>query len=164
MAEYNDDFIPDRNEYENETALATTANTVQITSFSDVLMTDVTEQGYWASFPVETMEDKKRLFSARNDNLLLKDHMGEVLPLVGIVLDTQVINDPAVGAKTVPCVHLICEDGNIYQSASTGVVQKACEIISSFGMPDTWGGPLDVACKETTTAKGFRYKFLSVVE
>lgn len=148
---------------EEETAIAPINTTGTIVSFSDTLMQDVTEQGYWASFPVSTMEDKKVLYSARNDNELLKDHMGEVLPLVGIVIDTQVINDPTVGAKTVPCVHLICEDGKVYQSSSSGVVRSACEIISSFGMPDTWGEALGVACKETTTAKGFRFKYLAVV-
>lgn len=152
--------------YENpteETAIAPINATGTIVSFSDTLMQDVTEQGYWASFPVETMEDKKVLYSARNDNELLKDHMGEVLPLVGIVIDTQVINDPTVGAKTVPCVHLITEGGTVYQSASGGVVRSACEIISSFGMPETWGEALEVACKETTTAKGYRFKYLAVV-
>lgn len=134
-----------------------------IVSFSDTLMQDVTEQGYWASFPVSTMEDKKVLYSARNDNELLKDYMGVVLQLVGLVIDTQVINDPTVGAKTVPCVHLITESGTVYQSASGGVVRSACEIISSFGMPETWGEPLDVVCKETSTAKGYRFKYLAVV-
>ena len=109
------------------------------------------------------MEDKKRLFSARNDNEMLKDHMGEVIPLVGIVLDTVVISDATVGAKNVPCAHLISDDGTVFQSASSGVVKSACDIISNFGMPDTWGGPLDIACKETTTQKGFRYKFLATV-
>lgn len=146
-----------------ETALAQ-SRPMQITTFADNLMQDVTEQGYWASFPVESMDDKKRLFAARNDNELLRDHMGEVIKLVDIVLDTQVINDVQFGARSVGCVHLIADDGTVYQSTSTGVVNKACDIISNFGMPDTWGGPLEVECKETTTQRGYRYKYLAVVD
>lgn len=146
-----------------ETALAQAAP-VGITTFADTLMQDVTEQGYWASFPVETMDDKKKLFAARNDNELLRDHMGEVIDLVNIVIDTQVINDVNFGPRSVACVHLIAEDGTIYQSTSTGVVNKACDLISNFGMPDTWNGPLSVVCKETTTAKGYRYKYLGLAE
>ena len=61
MADYIEN---DMETIENETALATYGTPGQIASFSDALMTDVTEQGYWASFPVETMEDKKVLFAA----------------------------------------------------------------------------------------------------
>ena len=148
---------------QEETAIVAQSNN-QIMSFADTLMTDVTEQGYWASFPVVTMEDKKILYSARNDNELLRDHMGEEIDLAGIVLDTQVINDATVGAKTVPCVHLIATNGKVYQSASSGVVNSACDIISNFGTPDTWGDEtVTVVCKETTTNNGFRYKFLAVV-
>ena len=135
----------------------------QIVTFADNLMSDVTEQGYWASFPVVTMDDKKRLYMARNDNLLLKDYMGVSIELVDVVIDTQVINDPNFGAKKVPCVHLIAKDGKVYQSASSGVVNTACDIISTFGMPDSWGEPLEVVCKETDTKNGFRYKYLTVL-
>lgn len=136
----------------------------QIVSFTDNLMTDVSEQGYWASFPVVTMEEKKMLYTARHDNELLKDHMGEEIELAGIVLDTQVINDAMVGAKTVPCVHLIARNGKVYQSASRGVVTTACDIISDFGNPDTWGDEVvKVVCKETTTNAGNRYKYLAVL-
>lgn len=140
------------------------AQPARITSFADNLMVDVTEQGYWASFKVETMDDKKVLFAARNDNAMLKDHMGEVIDLVGVVIDTKTINDAQVGAKTVPCVHLIDASGKVYQSASTGVVNSACDIMSTFGMPDTWGDePLQVVCKETTTNSGNRFKYLGLV-
>lgn len=147
-----------------ETAIVSQAAGGQIVSFTDNLMTDVSEQGYWASFPVVTMEDKKMLYTARHDNELLKDHMGEEIELAGIVLDTQVINDAMVGAKTVPCVHLIARDGKVYQSASRGVVTTACDIISDFGNPDTWGDEVvKVVCKETTTNAGNRYKYLAVL-
>lgn len=150
---------------EESKEITTTTNTTgAIQSFADVLMQDVTEQGYYATFAVETMDDKKVLYAARNDNELLRDHMGEVIEVVQFVIDTQKISDPEVGAKTVPCVHIIAEDGTCYQSASTGVVDSVCKIISTFGMPDTWGAPLRVACKETTTNNGFRYKYLQVLQ
>lgn len=146
-----------------ETAITATANDQNaMMTFSDALMQDVCEQGYWASFPVETMEDRKVLFSAREDNLLLKDHMGEVIPLVGVVIDTVEVNGES-GLKSIPCVHLIAEDGNVYQSVSSGVLKTTCKLISSFGNPSTWTEPIDVVCKETTTAKGFRYKYLGIV-
>lgn len=150
-----------------ETMEITTQNTElasnTVTSFKDNLFTEMREQGYWASFAVETMEDKKNLYRARNDNELLKDHMDEPIAIAGIVLDTVQINDEQVGAKTVPCVHIIDITGRVFQSSSSGVVTSACDIISSFGMPDTWDEPLQVACHETNTAKGYRYKYLALV-
>lgn len=147
-----------------ETAEIITTNSGAIQSFSDTLMADVTEQGYYATFKIETMEDKKILYAARNDNELLRDHMGEVIEVAQFVIDTQKINDAEFGSKTVPCLHIIATDGTCYQSASSGVVESACKIISTFGMPDTWDEPINVACKETTTNNGFRYKFLQVLQ
>ena len=134
-----------------------------IASFSDTLMSDVTEQGYWASFPVVTMDDKKKLYIAKNDNELLKDYMGIDLELVDLVFDIRQISDPQMGAKNVPCVHLICNDDKAYQSTSSGVVNFACEIVATFGMPDTWDAPIKFRCEETNTNSGYRYKFLKVL-
>lgn len=134
-----------------------------IASFKDDIMSDVRDQGYYATFPVETMEDKKLLYRARNDNEMLKDVGDNVINLVGLVLDTAQINDEQVGAKTVPTVHLIDESGRVFQSSSSGVVTSSIKIISSFGMPETWDEALQIVCKETTTTKGFRYKYLSVL-
>ena len=146
------------------TVVENTSLVKNMQSFADLLMCDVTEKGYWASFPVETMEDKKALYAAKNDNEMLKNHMGEVIQLVGLVIDTQMINDPQVGARKVPCVHLIDVDGVAYQSASSGVVNSACDIMATFGLPETWGNePLNVVCKETPTNSGYRYKYLAVV-
>lgn len=149
-----------------ETQEITTTNTnAGIMSFTDTLLVDVTEQGYWSSFAVETMADKKKLYAARNDNELLRDHMGEVIEVADFVIDSQTISDPDVGARQVPCLHIIAKDGTCYQSSSSGVVKSACDIISSFGLPNTWGeDTISVACKETNTTKGFRYKYLTVVE
>lgn len=153
-------------EFENETMeiqKAETGTNAGIVSFKDTLMTDVLEQGYYSTFAVETMEDKKNLYRARNDNELLKDLGSEPIDLVGFVLDTTQIVDEQFGAKTVPCVHLIDASGRVYQSCSSGVVTSACDLISSFGEPDTWDGPLQVVCKETNTNRGYRYKYLAVV-
>ena len=150
----------------NEIMLSETneiAPTQSMTSFADVLMQEVTEQGYFATFKVETMADKKKLFHARNDNTMLRDAEGEQIQCIGFVLDTVRINDPEAGMKTVPAAHIIAEDGAVYQSAATGVVKSVCDIISNFGMPDTWDEPLVVVLKETTTRNGFRYKYLDVV-
>ena len=145
---------------EETTAIATTS-TNQIMSFADTLMVDVTEQGYWASFPVETMEDKKVLYAARNDNIMLREFTGDKIEVAGFVLDTVQINDPEAGMKRVPAAHIIATDGKVYQSAATGVVNSVCDIISNFGTPDTWDEPLCVVVKETTTRNGFRYKYLA---
>lgn len=145
-----------------ETALATTDGATL--SFTDSILVEAKEAGYFSTFKVETMEDKKRLYSARNSNELLRDHMGEVINAVDFVIDSQTINDTEYGAKIVPCLHIIDKDGVAYQSASSGVVKTACDILSTFGMPDTWGGALPIVCKETTTNNGFRYKYLDVTD
>ena len=142
--------------YTEEITAIEVATPQSMTTYTDTVMSDVSEQGYWASFPVETMDDKKRLYKARNANELLREHMGEVIPCVGFVFDAQTISDAQYGARKVPCVHIISQDGTVYQSTSSGVVDKATEIISTFGMPETWGGPIEIACKETYTKNGFR--------
>ena len=140
------------------------AQSDSMTSFADLLMQEVTERGYYATFEVETMDDKKRLFNARQDNVMLRDAEGEIIPCVGFVLDTIQINDIVSGSmKTVPAAHIIAEDGTVYQSASTGVVRSVCKIIDNFGLPETWGGALNVTLKDTTTRTGFNYKYLDVV-
>ena len=131
-------------------------------SFMDQILIEAKEAGYFATFAVETMEDKKALYQARNNNELLRNHMGEVINAVHFVIDSQKVNDAEFGVKIVPCLHIIDEDGKVYQSSSTGVVDSACKLLSTFGLPDTWGEPLAVVCKETITASGFRYKYLEL--
>lgn len=132
-------------------------------SFADNIMLDVKEQGYYATFAVESMADKKKLFAARNANELLREHMGEDIDVENFVIDTQQINDAETGAKTIPCVHILGADGKVYQSGSTGVIKSVFDIISSFGLPDTWDEVITVRCVETNTAQGYRYKQLEVV-
>lgn len=132
-------------------------------SFADNIMLDVKEQGYYATFSVEDMADKKKLFAARNANELLREHMGDEIEVENFVIDTQTINDADTGAKTIPCVHIISTDGKVYQSGSTGVIKSVFDIISSFGLPETWDESITVKCIETHTANGFRYKQLEVL-
>ena len=144
-------------------AITTAGANTGIVSYGDQLMADVSEQGYFSSFPVETFEDKKKLYQARNDNELLRDYMDKPIEVVGFVIDTQTINDAEFGAKSVPCLHIVGADGTCYQSTSSGVVKSAIDIMTSFGMPDTWAEPVHVVCYETNTRNGYRYKQLRVV-
>ena len=150
---------------ENTAIEIASTNPEGIVSFSDQILIDAKEAGYFATFAVETREDKKSLYRARNNNELLRDHMGEVIEAVHFVIDSQKINDQEYGVRTVPCVHIIDANGYVYQSSSTGVVNSVIKFLETFGSPDTWEGePLKIVCKETMTNAGNRYKFLDLVE
>ena len=148
---------------QNSTAIAPVQPT-DISGYQNAIMADVSEQGYYSTFKVETMADKKKLYRAKSDAKMLRDFMGVAIEVADFILAPQTINDADTGAKTVVAAYIVATDGVTYQSASTGVVKSVCTILSDFGNPSTWDEPLFVECKETYTAQGFRYKFLTVVE
>lgn len=145
-----------------ETAITAT-NGFTMTSYAQNLMNEVREKGYYATFPVETMDDKKKLFHAKNDNIMVSTlPIGSKIDVEDFVIDAVQINNPSGGLDTVPAVHIITPEGNVYQSASSGIVKSVCDIIASFGEPSTWDSTLTVIVKEIQTRNGFRYKFLDV--
>lgn len=134
------------------------------TSFADSLIADAVKNGYYATFDVKTTADKKRLYNARNNSETLSGSVGDVIEVADFVIDVITINDAQTKQpKQVPAVHIIDTDGKSWQSASTGVINSVCNIISSFGTPSEWDEPLQVCVKETRTTSNMPFKFLDVL-
>ena len=130
--------------------------------FAQKIVQEVNEQGFYTTLDIATLEGKKKLYSATNASVLLRDYMETPLPITAITFSPSEISDEDGNPFTTLGVFLTDKDGQTYSSTSTGVLKSAMRILAQFGEPDTWGEPLNVVCKETNTAKGRRYKFLDV--
>lgn len=130
--------------------------------FAQKIVQEVNEQGFYTTLDIATLEGKKKLYSATNASVLLRDYMETPLPITAITFSPSEISDEDGNPITTLGVYLTDENGQTYSSTSTGVLKSAMRILAQFGEPDTWGEPLNVVCKETNTAKGRRYKFLDV--
>ena len=153
---------------ENETELAAVntkdiSTTMSINSFADMIVDDVRTCGYYATFSTEGMKGSKRLFSATNSAELLREYMETPITVADIVFSPTVITNETGETDTVLGTYIIDKDGNSYVSSSNGVARSAMQILSQFGMPDTWDEDLSVVCRESNTAKGRRFKFLDIV-
>lgn len=135
---------------------------ISITGFSDSIERAVSEDGYFATFSTEDIEGRKRLFSATQSAKLLREFMNTPIAVVDLVFAPTTISDDEGFAQNVLGVYLVDADGNSYVSSSKGVCKSALAIISQLGNPSDWGGPLNLMCVESNTAKGRRYKSLSL--
>lgn len=125
---------------------------------AESLVTD----GYYATFKTETMAERKRLLAATDGDVkLLRDYMGIEIQVADIVFEqTEVTDDDGTPLRTVGVIIIDPED-NAYKSTSNGVVKSAGKLIEKLGTPDMWDGEeVYIICKETTTARGRRYKYL----
>lgn len=130
--------------------------------FAQKIVQEVNEQGFYTTLDIATLEGKKKLYSATNASVLLRDYMETPLDITAITFSPSEISDEDGNPITTLGVYLTDENGQTYSSTSTGVLKSAMRILAQFGEPDTWGGALTVVCKETNTSKGRRYKFLDV--
>lgn len=130
--------------------------------FAQKIVQEVNEQGFYTTLDIATMEGKKKLYSATNASVLLRDYMETPLDITAITFSPSEISDEDGNPITTLGVYLTDDNGQTYSSTSTGVLKSAMRILAQFGEPDTWGGALTVVCKETNTSKGRRYKFLDV--
>ncbi len=149
---------------EEETALAMQqANALANgNGFAQKIVQEVNEQGFYTTLDIETMDGKKKLYSATNACDLLREYMETPLHIVAITFSPSEISDEDGNPITTLGVYLTDENGQTYSSTSTGVLKSAMRILAQFGEPETWGGALTLVCKETNTSKGRRYKFLDV--
>lgn len=150
-------------EEEQQLAVKEQANALAAgNGFAQKIVEQVNDYGFYTTLDVTSMEGKKKLYSATNASVLLRDYMETPLPITAITFSPSEISDEDGNPITTLGVYLTDENGQTYSSTSTGVLKSAMRILAQFGEPDTWGGALTVVCKETNTSKGRRYKFLDV--
>lgn len=146
-----------------ETAITTTTTSAPtVTGFADAITAHVSEEGYFATFSTEDMAGRRKLFSATQSAKLLRDYMNTPLDVVDVVFAPTTITDEEGFAQNVMGVYLIDSEGTSYVSSSQGVCKTAAAMLAQLGAPAEWGGPLTVMCTETNTARGRRYKSLTL--
>lgn len=148
---------------ENKNELATVVSGApSVTGFADSITEAVSDYGYFATFSTEDMAGRRKLFSATQSAKLLRDFMNTPLNIVDIVFAPTTISDDEGFAQSVMGVYLIDDAGTSYVSSSQGVCKSAAAMLSQLGTPEMWGGSLTIMCTETNTAKGRRYKSLTL--
>lgn len=144
------------------TEMARVETTNSITGFADSIAHEVSEAGYFATFDTTEMAGRRKLFNATQGAKLLRDFMETPIDVVDIVFAPTTVTDDEGFSNTVMGVYLIDVNGVSYVSSSQGVCKSAATILAQLGNPSDWGGALTVICKETNTAKGRRYKSLTL--
>lgn len=132
-------------------------------TFSERIVQHVREEGFFSTFPTDNIEGQKLLYKATNASKLLRDFMETPLAITSFVFSPTTVTTEAGDVEQVMGVYLIDSAGTAYVSSSNGVIRSAMNIMSMFGDPQGWSEPLTVVCRETSTAKGRRFKFLDVL-
>lgn len=132
-------------------------------TFSERIVQHVREEGFFSTFPTDNIEGQKLLYKATNASKLLRDFMETPLAITAFVFSPTAVTTEAGDVEQVMGVYLIDSAGTAYVSSSNGVIRSAMNIMSMFGNPEGWSEPLTVVCRETSTAKGRRFKFLDVL-
>lgn len=132
-------------------------------TFSERIVQHVREEGFFSTFPTDNLEGQKLLYKSTNASKLLRDFMETPLAITAFVFSPTTVTTEVGDVEQVMGVYLIDSAGTAYVSSSSGVIRSAVNIMSMFGDPEGWPEPLTVVCRETSTAKGRRFKFLDVL-
>lgn len=130
------------------------------------LNAEMQSAGFFSTVDATTDEGKKTVYTAVNSAESLRDLAGKTVNVVDfIVQEVEVVSDETDEAVSVPRSVIVLEDGSVYAATSNGVFNSIRNILSIFGSPRTWSGPLSVKVEEKATRRNtmFRYLTLSVV-
>ena len=102
------------------------------------------ESGIYTSLPTETTEDKMHLFQVSTTSERLGDHIGEVISVTDVYMETVDVAKRDTGdlEKAVRII-FITEDGEAYACVSLGVLSCVKRIFAFIG-PAPWNPPLKV--------------------
>lgn len=110
-----------------------------------------------------TMEGKVRQFDALQDAQPVAHFLGKKIELVDIIMQSVEIADSQTGELN-PAVRVILvdKDGQAYSSVSETIVKDVRTLLTVFGAPREWGGPLVVKVEERQGRPGHKfYKLLT---
>ena len=118
--------------------------------------------GVWSSFPAETLEDKKRLYSATSDSKKISDILDQYINLKDIIVETvDMANEETGIVEPQPRVILLTDKGEAYAAISSVIMSDVKKILAYFGMPNTWEKPLKVKVSEGRSNKGRHFFHIS---
>lgn len=130
------------------------------------LSAEMQSAGFFSTVDASSVEGKKTVYSAVNNAESLRDLVGKTVSVVDFIIqEVEVVSDETDEAVSVPRSVIVLEDGSVYAATSNGVFNSIRNILSIFGSPRGWTGPLSVKVDEKTTRRNsmFRYLTLSVV-
>lgn len=113
------------------------------------------EMGSWASFKVETKEEKIMVYNGiSNPDKKLADCIGQIVLVKDIYVEMSTMVNKETGETDVaPRIVLFDKDRHSYQAVSFGIFNSLKRIFDIFGTPDTWSEPLGMRVKQITTGK-----------
>ena len=108
------------------------------------------------------------VFAAVSDATDLKDHLGEVIELVHVVLQAVTMNVPATKHAEEHTVDLtrtilIDVDGNAYGTSSETILKSLETMFALMGKPQTWKSPKSVTVVEKQAKLGRFYSLMPVI-
>lgn len=107
---------------------------------------------------VSTMEGKVRQFDALQDAQPIAHFLGKKIELTDIIMQSVEIADSQTGELN-PAVRVILVDkgGQSYSSVSETIVKDVRTLLTVFGAPREWGGPLIVKVEERQGRPGHKF-------
>ena len=130
------------------------------------LNAEIQAAGFFSTVDAATPEGKKTVYTAINSADNLRDLVGKTVNVVDFIIqEVDVVSDETDETISVPRSVVVLEDGGVYAATSNGIFNSIRNILSIFGSPRTWAGPLSVKVEEKATRRNtmFRYLTLSVV-
>ena len=110
----------------------------------------------WTSFVPETMEEKTAFFnalSAKSTNI--SEMIGKVINLTNVVFQGRNFTDEDTGeSEKAMRIIFITDDGKVYHSYSSGILNSVKTFLSVYGTPDTWKQPIPVTVERVTLRNG----------
>lgn len=107
-------------------------------------------------FIPETVEEKTAFFnalSAKSTNI--SEMIGKVINLTNVVFQGRNFTEEETGEfRKAMRVIFIADDGEVYHSYSTGILNSVKTFLSVYGTPDTWGQPIPVTVERVTLKSG----------
>lgn len=131
--------------------------------------TAVEQGGVWSTFLPETAAEKAQLFRAlETSDYKISDYINKDITIANVVFSSVDVTsideadiDPETGEVKVitrPKTVIIDDKGKTYSSVATGIFNSMKNLISVFGLPDTWEKPMVVSIRLVKTKKGQTYR------
>lgn len=103
----------------------------------------------YSSVQANTPEEKVALFNATQSPDRIKNYINNVIIVKDIILENVEFLDTETGeVKILPRTILISPDGSAYTATSVGIFNGIKNLVSIFGLPETWEQPIKIMVKQ----------------
>jgi hypothetical protein len=116
------------------------------------------ESTVFSTFAGTDHATKVEVLKALTDTESVDDHLGEVINLANVVVQSIEVVDAETGEATpAPRIILVDADGTAYAAVSTGLLRSLENIFGILGQPSTWPAPLPITVVEEKSRRGFKF-------